>query len=80
LGQDRLVGESDGGLSKNTSAPEGRATEDSDGERGRGRSTPEGRPTGEPITREQVGDDGAPYAGCARVKIWCGRVGDRRVE
>ena len=64
--EDRLVGESDSGLSKNTPAPEGRAAEDSDSGRGRGRSASEGRPTGEPITGEQAGSGGAP---CAPVQV-----------
>jgi hypothetical protein len=63
---------------ENTPAPEGRAAENSDGGRGRGRNAPEGKPTGEPMTREQADGGGAPCAGCAQVKIWCGRVGDRR--
>jgi hypothetical protein len=63
---------------ENTPAPEGRAAEDSDGGRGRGCIASEGRPTGEPMTGEQAGGGGAPCAGCAWVKIWCGRVGDMR--
>lgn len=61
---------------ENTPAPE-----DSNGGRGRARSAPEGRSTREPMTGEQANGGGAPLcpcAGCTRVKIWCGRVGDRR--
>jgi hypothetical protein len=60
--EDRLVGESDGGLSENTSVLEGRAMEDSNDGCGRGHNAQEGRPTGELMTGEQVGGDGAPCA------------------